>query len=233
MDYLVIEDLLRVYKRGGESIRALSGISFTIKEGDFVLILGPSGSGKTSLLNLLGGMDRADGGRIILNGNEISSFHNKELTQYRRKDIGFVFQFYNLISTLNAKENVKMSERLGKEPFDSDEMLDEVGLSRRKSHFPGELSGGELQRVAIARALVKNPSLILCDEPTGALDSANGQRILVLLKKMAQNHKKTIIVVSHNGAIAPAADQVIHLRDGKISKIDCNHSPIPMEKVVW
>lgn len=233
MAYITFEKTKRVYQAGSDSVRALSSVSFDIEEEEFTVILGPSGSGKSTLLNLLGGMDRATGGRIMIDETDITRFSDTELTDYRRMDVGFVFQFYNLIPTLNAYENVNMAARIGRNPFDTKEIMAAVGLETRMKHFPAEMSGGELQRVAIARALVKNPRILLCDEPTGALDSETGKIILSLLQKMSRDYGKTVIIVTHNALIAPAADKVIHLKDGNIKDIEVNESPITMEEVVW
>jgi ABC-type antimicrobial peptide transport system, ATPase component len=233
MAYLTFQKVKRVYQTGNDTVRALTGVSFDIQKEEFTVILGPSGSGKSTLLNLLGGMDKASGGQIIIDEVDITKFSDAELTNYRRTDVGFVFQFYNLIPTLNAYENVNMAARIGRNPFEAQEMMKAVGLEKRMKHFPAEMSGGELQRVAIARALVKNPKILLCDEPTGALDSATGKMILSLLQKMSRDYGKTVIIVTHNAAIAPSADKVIHLKDGKIEGIEVNDNPISMEQVVW
>ncbi|TCL55030.1 putative ABC transport system ATP-binding protein [Kineothrix alysoides] len=233
MEYLNFQNVKRTYQTGNDEVRALCGVSFDIKEKQFAVILGPSGSGKSTLLNLLGGMDRSDGGQIVMDGMDITGFSGAKLTDYRRTDVGFVFQFYNLIPTLNAYENVNMAARIGRNPFEAAEMMKAVGLEKRMKHFPAEMSGGELQRVAIARALVKNPKILLCDEPTGALDSETGKMILSLLKRMSREYGKTVVIVTHNAAIAPAADKVIRLKDGKIEGIQVNDNPISMEQVVW
>ncbi len=233
MEYLNFQNVKRTYQTGNDEVRALCGVSFDIKEKQFAVILGPSGSGKSTLLNLLGGMDRSDGGQIVIDGMDITGFSDAKLTDYRRTDVGFVFQFYNLIPTLNAYENVNMAARIGRNPFEAAEMMKAVGLEKRMKHFPTEMSGGELQRVAIARALVKNPKILLCDEPTGALDSETGKMILSLLKRMSREYGKTVVIVTHNAAIAPAADKVIRLKDGKIEGIQVNDNPISMEQVVW
>ncbi len=233
MAYLSFKEVKWIYQVGNDSVRALDGINFDIEEKQFSVILGPSGSGKSTLLNLLGGMDRATSGNIIVDDSDITQFSNNQLTDYRRMDVGFVFQFYNLIPTLNAYENVNMAARIGRNPLDAKEIMEAVGLGKRIKHFPAEMSGGELQRVAIARALVKNPKILLCDEPTGALDSETGKMVLSLLHKMSREYGKTVIIVTHNAAIAPAGDKVIHLKDGGIANIEMNSNPIPMEQVVW
>lgn len=228
-----VKNVKRVYQVGSEKVMALKGINFTIREKEFSVILGASGSGKSTLLNLLGGMDRASSGEIHIGDINIADFSNSELTDYRRLDVGFVFQFYNLIPTLNAYENVDMAARLKSNRFNTKEVLKAVGLEKRMYHFPAELSGGELQRVSIARALVKNPQLLLCDEPTGALDSETGKTILCLLQDMSYEYGKTVIVVTHNAAIAPAADRIIHLKDGNIQGVEENEFPMDMNEVVW
>lgn len=233
MKKICLKEVKRVYQAGSEKVQALKGITFEILEQEFCVILGPSGSGKSTLLNILGGMDRASSGVVHIGDVDISHFSNSELTDYRRLEIGFVFQFYNLIPTLKVYENVDMAARLGNNPLDAKEVLRAVGLEKRMDHFPAELSGGELQRVSIARALVKNPKILLCDEPTGALDSDTGKKILCLLQDMAQRYGKTVIVVTHNAAIAPAADRVIHLKDGEIQRIEENTIPMNMSEVIW
>ena len=233
MAYLTFQNVKRIYQMGNDTVRALTGVSFDVQEKQFTVILGPSGSGKSTLLNLLGGMDRASGGEIIIDEVDITNFSDSKLTDYRRTDVGFVFQFYNLIPTLNAIENVNMAARIGRNPFEAQDIMKAVGLEKRIKHFPAEMSGGELQRVAIARALVKNPKILLCDEPTGALDSTTGKMVLSLLQKMSREYGKTVIVVTHNAAIAPAADKVIRLKDGKIDGIEKNENPVSMEQVVW
>ncbi|QSZ26565.1 ABC transporter ATP-binding protein [Aceticella autotrophica] len=233
MSFIVFKKVTKEYLTGKQNIKALSNIDFCIEQGTFTCILGPSGSGKTTILNLLGGMDRATSGNIFVDGREITNLSDEQLTNYRRTDVGFVFQFYNLIPNLNAYENVAISAYLSHNPLDPKEMLEAVGLSNRAKNFPAEMSGGELQRTAIARALCKNPKILLCDEPTGALDSETGKNILQLLQDMAHKKGKTVIVVTHNAAIVPAADRVIHLKDGRVVQIEDHEQPIPMEKVVW
>ena len=233
MSFISFESVTREYMVGNESVKALSQSSFTVEAGQFAVILGPSGSGKSTTLNLLGGMDRATSGHILVDGKDVTVLSDRQLTDYRRIDIGFVFQFYNLIPNLNTYENVDIAGRLGRNPLDAGEVLKAVGLEKRFKHFPAELSGGELQRTSIARALCKNPKLLLCDEPTGALDSETGKTILELLLEMSRKYGKTVVVVTHNAAISPAADRVIHLKDGHIVKVEDNASPLPMEKVVW
>lgn len=233
MSFIHFKDVTREYKTGKEIIKALDNISFDIEEGQFTVILGPSGSGKSTTLNLLGGMDKATCGKITVGEKEITSFDNKRLTVYRRHNVGFVFQFYNLIPNLTAFENVDLACRLGKSPLSAQETMRAVGLENRINNFPSELSGGELQRVSIARALCKNPQLLLCDEPTGALDSETGKKILVLLQSMSRQYHNAVVVVTHNAAIAPTADRIIHLKDGHVKAVDNNPAPLSMEEVVW
>ena len=233
MSFIQFENVTRTYQTGKETVKAIDGISFGIEEGQFTVILGPSGSGKSTMLNLLGGMDRATSGRITVDDEEISAFDDDKLTGYRRHNVGFVFQFYNLIPNLTAFENVDLASRLGKNPLSARETIRAVGLEKRMDNFPSELSGGELQRISIARALCKNPQLILCDEPTGALDSETGKKILSLLQSMSSQYHKAVVVVTHNSLIAPTADRVIHLKDGHIEAVDDNRSPLPIGKVAW
>lgn len=233
MGLIRFENVLKEYKVGKGSVKAVDHISFDIDEGKLTVILGPSGSGKSTTLNLLGGMDRATSGSIMIDGSDITKYSSHQLTYYRRGDVGFVFQFYNLIPTLNAFENVDVSRKLGKEPMDTYDALKAVGLEKRSKHFPSSMSGGELQRVSIARAICKNPKVLLCDEPTGALDSETGRKVLQLLQKMSWEQNKTVIIVTHNAAIAEAADKVIRMKDGHVVEEKVNENPIPMEKVVW
>ncbi|AST58401.1 multidrug ABC transporter ATP-binding protein [Thermoanaerobacterium thermosaccharolyticum] len=233
MPYIVFNNVTREYRAGKEKIKALANANFSVEKDSFTIILGPSGSGKSTTLNLLGGMDRATSGQIFVGDKEITALSDKQLTDYRRTDVGFVFQFYNLIPNLNAYENVDVSARLGKNPLDPKKMLSAVGLEKRMKNFPSEMSGGEMQRTSIARALCKNPDLILCDEPTGALDSATGRTILQLLQNIAHNEGKTVVVVTHNSAIAPAADRVIRLKDGHVVQVTDNKNPVSMEEVTW
>jgi len=233
MSFIEFKNVTREYQTGKEKIKALVDVSFAIEEGQFTVILGPSGSGKSTTLNLLGGMDKATSGKIMVGGKDITAFNNDRLTDYRRQDVGFVFQFYNLIPNLTAFENVDLACRLGKSPLSARETLGAVGLENRTDNFPTELSGGELQRVSIARALCKNPQLLLCDEPTGALDSDTGKKILILLQSMSRQYQNAVVVVTHNAAIAPAADRVIHLKDGHVRAIEKNVAPTPMEEVAW
>lgn len=218
---------------GETEIIANDQVSFSINQGEFVVILGPSGAGKSTVLNILGGMDSCDEGEILIDGLDIAQFSEKELTTYRRYDIGFVFQFYNLIPNLTAKENVELASQIAKNPLDVDQVLRQVGLKKRQDNFPSQLSGGEQQRVAIARALAKNPKLLLCDEPTGALDYETGKQILQLLQDSCQKTGTTVVVITHNTAIAPMADRIIHINDAKVRKIIKNRRPMPVSEIEW
>ena len=223
----------KIYHMGDETIKAVDNISFTIPDETFTVILGPSGSGKSTTLNLLGGMDTATSGKILLDGEEITGLNEKQLEEYRRRKIGFVFQFYNLIPQLTAKENVAITAKMIDNALDVDEVIEGVGLKKRRNLFTSNLSGGELQRVAIARALVKRPRILLCDEPTGALDSETGKRILKLLKETAKENKISLIVVTHNANLEKIADQVIRLKDGKIQSCLMNEHPMSIDEVEW
>jgi len=218
---------------GEVEIKAVDGVSFSIDKGEFVVIVGPSGAGKSTVLNILGGMDLPSSGQIIVDENEISKYNTKQLTTYRRYDIGFVFQFYNLIQNLTALENVELATQICKEPHDPLKILEQVGLLDRKNNFPAQLSGGEQQRVAIARALAKNPKLLLCGEPTGALDYSTGKAILKLLQDTCRELKMTVVVITHNSAISPMADKVIKVKNGKVSSVTINENPIPVEGIEW
>lgn len=233
MSFIEVENVVKRYKMGEVTVNAADGVSFTIEKGEFAVIVGPSGAGKTTILNILGGMDTCDSGKIVVDGEEISSFNAKRLTAYRRYDIGFVFQFYNLINTLTALENVELANQICKNPLDAAEVLRDVGLEDRMNNFPSQLSGGEQQRVSIARALAKNPKLLLCDEPTGALDYATGKHILALLQSTCRNKGMTVILITHNQAITPMADRVIKLKNGKVSGISVNPNPTPVERIEW
>lgn len=233
MKFIEFKNVTKQYRSGDKIIKALDNISFEIEKESFTVILGPSGSGKSTMLNLIGGMDRVTDGTIIVDDVVITDLSKKELNKYRREKVGFVFQFYNLIPNLNAFENVDIVKKLSTSPLNPSNALEKVGLIERKKNFPDQMSGGELQRVAIARALCKNTGMLLCDEPTGALDSETGKRILMLLQEMVIENKATVIVVTHNAAIAPAADRIIKLRDGKIQDIINNEAPIEMNKIDW
>lgn len=233
MSLVELHGVSRIYRAGTESIHALDGVDFDVEEGSFTVVLGPSGSGKSTTLNLLGGMDRASTGTILVGGTDVTALDARALTDYRRHDVGFVFQFYNLIPNLNVYENVDVACRLGTDPLSAADVLREVGLERRLRNFPSELSGGEQQRVSIARALCKNPKLLLCDEPTGALDSETGKMVLSLLQDMSRMRRKTVVVVTHNALIAPTADRVIRLKDGHVASVVDNDAPASMEEVTW
>ena len=233
MAFIEFKNVMKTYQVGEILIHASNNVNFEIEKGEFVIILGSSGAGKTTILNLLGGMDNASSGTINVDGTNIVNFDSKQYTQYRRDDIGFVFQFYNLIQNLTSLENVELASQICKNPLDPSEVLDRVGLSERKNNFPSQLSGGEQQRVAIARAIAKNPKLLLCDEPTGALDYRTGKTILKLLREMADTYHMTVIVITHNSAIAPMADRVIHLKSGTVEKTELNPNPIPVETIEW
>ena len=232
-DFVKLVDVTKTYKMGEVEIHAVDGISFNVEKGEFVVIVGPSGAGKTTVLNILGGMDRATSGQIWIDGTDIGKYTNRQLTGYRREDIGFVFQFYNLVPNLTALENVELALQICKNPLDANQVLEEVGLGDRLGNFPSQLSGGEQQRVSIARALAKNPKLLLCDEPTGALDYNTGKAILKLLQDMCRERGMTVIVITHNSAIAPMADRVIKIKNGKVSDMTLNPSPVSVETIEW
>ena len=233
MSYIKVLDVHKRYQVGDSTVVANNGVSFSIEKGEFVIILGPSGAGKSTVLNILGGMDECDEGKIIIDKTDISKFNNKQLTTYRRNDVGFVFQFYNLIQNLTARENVELATQISKDALDVDKVLKLVGLEKRKDNFPSQLSGGEQQRVSIARAIAKNPKLLLCDEPTGALDYKTGKQILKTLQDTCKNTGTTVIVITHNSAIAPIANKVIHINDAKVRKIEVNENPLPIEEIEW
>lgn len=232
-DFVKLQDITKIYKMGEVEIRAADRISFSIEKGEFVVIVGPSGAGKTTVLNILGGMDTATEGTLIVDGEDITSYNAKKLTGYRRDDIGFVFQFYNLVPNLTALENVELALQICKDPLDAKEVLEEVGLGDRLDNFPAQLSGGEQQRVSIARALAKNPKLLLCDEPTGALDYNTGKSILKLLQNMCRERGMTVIVITHNQALAPMADRLIHIKNGQVSKMELNEDPMSIDEIEW
>jgi len=232
-DYVKLENVTKVYKMGEVEIRAADGIDFSISKGEFVVIVGPSGAGKTTVLNILGGMDTATEGKVLVDGKDVAKYTPKMLTGYRRDDIGFVFQFYNLVPNLTALENVELALQICKEPLDAKSVLEDVGLGDRLDNFPNELSGGEQQRVSIARALAKNPKLLLCDEPTGALDYNTGKAILKLLQDTCRQKGMTVIVITHNSAIAPMADRIIHIKNGRVSGMELNPNPVPVETIEW
>ncbi len=233
MAFVEFRDVSKVYQMGEVEVAAVRDMNFQIEQGEFVVIVGPSGAGKTTLLNMLGGMDSCTSGTILLDGAEVSSFSRKQLTKYRRYDIGFVFQFYNLVSNLSARENVELASQICKNPLPADEVLTAVGLEARVRNFPGQLSGGEQQRVAIARALAKNPKLLLCDEPTGALDYETGKAILKLLQDTCRATGRTVVVVTHNSAFCAIADRVIHVREGSVASVEINEAPLSAEVLEW
>ena len=233
MAFLKLENVCKEYKSEAGAFKALTDVNFELENGEFVVILGPSGAGKTTLLNLLGGMDTATSGDIILDGLIISQLHKKELTNYRRTDVGFVFQFYNLMPNMTAKENVELATEICKDALDPASVLADVGLGERLHNFPAQLSGGEQQRVSIARAIAKNPKILLCDEPTGALDYITGKNILRLLYDTSKKNNKLVIVVTHNQALKDMADRVISIKNGKIEKVYVNKKPTPIEEIEW
>ena len=233
MSYIQVINECKRYKMGERTIVANNNINFEIEKGEFVIILGPSGAGKSTVLNILGGMDSCDEGQIIIDGVDISKYNSKQLTKYRRNDVGFVFQFYNLVQNLTARENVELASQIVTNALDIDETLKLVGLEHRKNNFPAQLSGGEQQRVAIARAIAKNPKLLLCDEPTGALDYTTGKQILKTLQDTCRNTGTTVIVITHNSALAPMADRVIRINDAKVRSIEVNSNPSPVETIEW
>ena len=232
-NFITFDKVCKYYQMGPTRIAAADHISFEIGEGEFCVIVGPSGAGKTTVLNMLGGMDTCDEGRIMLDGAEISGLSTRELTRYRRYDVGFVFQFYNLVQNLTALENVELASEICREPLDPCEVLREVGLQDRINNFPAQLSGGEQQRVSIARALCKNPKILLCDEPTGALDYQTGKSVLALLQQTCRERGKTVVVITHNQAITAMADRVIHIKNGQAEKCELNPDPTPVERIEW
>lgn len=233
MAFVELKDVYKRYKMGEVTITASDGVSFTAEKGEFVIIVGASGAGKTTMLNMLGGMDTCDEGQIIVDGQDVAKLSSKELTTYRRYDIGFVFQFYNLVQNLTAKENVELASQISKNALDPEEVLKAVGLGDRMDNFPAQLSGGEQQRVAIARALAKSPKLLLCDEPTGALDYATGKVILKLLQDTCREKGMTVIVITHNQALTPMADRVIKMKSAKVYEMSVNENPVPVEQIEW
>ena len=231
--YIEFKNVKKIYKMGEVNIEALSGVNFSVDKGEFVVVAGASGAGKSTILNILGGMDSTSSGQIIVDNKYINNYSNKELITYRRYDIGFVFQFYNLVQNLTAKENVELATQICKDPLDIDEVMEAVGLEDRKNNFPAQLSGGEQQRVAIARALAKNPKLLLCDEPTGALDYNTGKSILKLLQDTCRKMNMTVIIITHNLALTPMGDKVIKVKNGKIESVVVNDNPTPVERIEW
>ena len=232
-DFVKLQDITKIYKMAEIEIRAADNISFSIDKGEFVVIVGPSGAGKTTVLNILGGMDTATSGTLLVDGDEITAYNPRRLTEYRREDIGFVFQFYNLVPNLTALENVELALQICRDPLDARKVMEEVGLGDRLNNFPAQLSGGEQQRVSIARALAKNPKLLLCDEPTGALDYNTGKAILKLLQNMCRERGMTVIVITHNQAIAPMADRLIHIKNGQVSQMELNEHPVSIDDIEW
>ena len=232
-DFVKLKNVTKIYQMGEVQIPAVDGIDFSIDKGEFVVVVGPSGAGKTTVLNILGGMDKASGGEVLVDGKDIAGYSQKQLTGYRRNDIGFVFQFYNLVPNLTALENVELALQISRNPLDAKTVMQEVGLGDRLNNFPAQLSGGEQQRVSIARALAKNPKLLLCDEPTGALDYQTGKAILKLLQDMCRERGMTVIVITHNSALTPMADRVIRIKNGKVSEMYRNEHPVSVETIEW
>ena len=233
MSYITFEQVKKTYQMGEVTIHAVDGVDFSIEKGEFAIIVGPSGAGKTTVLNMLGGMDACSGGTIMVDGTRVSDFNARQLTGYRRHDIGFVFQFYNLVQNLTALENVELAAQICDDPLDARKVLKQVGLGHRLNNFPAQLSGGEQQRVAISRALAKNPKLLLCDEPTGALDYVTGKQILKLLQDTCRQEGMTVVVITHNTALTPMADRVIHIKSGKVESTQLNRHPTPVEEIEW
>ena len=233
MSYIEFKDVVKEYKMGEVSIKALDKTNFEIEKGELAVVVGPSGAGKTTALNILGGMDTATKGKVIVDNKEISSLKEKQLIQYRREDIGFVFQFYNLVQNLTALENVELATQICKKPLDPKTILKKVGLEDRMKNFPSQLSGGEQQRVAIARAIAKNPKLLLCDEPTGALDYKTGKQILQLLQDTCRKEKMTVVIITHNQALTPMADRIIHFKNGTAYDTKINENQTPIEYIEW
>lgn len=235
MSFIELKGVTKVYgsEKEGAVIKAADGIDFIIEKGEFAVIVGPSGAGKTTVLNMLGGMDTATSGQIIVDGVDVAGYTPKQLTKYRRHDVGFVFQFYNLVPNFTALENVELANQISKDPLDAMSIMEEVGLSDRIDNFPSQLSGGEQQRVSIARALAKNPKLLLCDEPTGALDYNTGKTILRLLQDMCRQKGMTVIVITHNQAICPMADRIIKIKNGKVTEMNINPDPVSIDQIEW
>lgn len=233
MAFVEFHGVTKYYEMGGQKIAAADGVDFSVEQGEFAVIVGPSGAGKTTVLNILGGIDTCSGGKILLDGREVSAYTPKQLTEYRRYDVGFVFQFYNLVQNLTALENVELASEICRDPMDAEEALRLVGLQDRMQNFPSQLSGGEQQRVAIARALAKNPKLLLCDEPTGALDYVTGKNILKLLQDTCRETGKTVIVITHNQAFTAMADRVIRIKSGRVTEMVRNENPLPAERIEW
>lgn len=233
MAFVEFEKVSKIYHTGAVEIPALRDATFQVEKGEICVIVGASGAGKTTLLNILGGMDTLTGGTVKLDGRDISRYDRRQLTEYRRRDVGFVFQFYNLVQNLTALENVELASEICKEPLDAAETLEDVGLAGRMKNFPAQLSGGEQQRVSIARALAKNPKILLCDEPTGALDYKTGKQVLKLLQDTCRNTGRTVIVITHNSALTAMADRVIHIKSGTVTAVETNPAPTPVERIEW
>ena len=233
MGYITFDHVSKHYNTGGTVVRALDDVSFDIEKGEFCVVLGPSGAGKTTLLNLLGGMDKATRGTIVVGGKQVTSLNGRQLTDYRRTDVGFVFQFYNLMPNLTALENVELARQVCKNALDPRVVMEQVGLSDRLSNFPAQLSGGEQQRVSIARALCKNPALLLCDEPTGALDSKTGVQVLSLLTDISRNHGATVVIITHNATIARLGNRIIHVKNGTVASVETQEDPESVEEISW
>ncbi|MFV0351745.1 MAG: ABC transporter ATP-binding protein [Oscillospiraceae bacterium] len=231
--YIQFKDVSKVYKIGEVETHALQTVNFTVQKGEFCVVVGPSGAGKTTILNMLGGMDSCTSGTICIDGNDISAYSQRQLTTYRRYDVGFIFQFYNLVQNLTARENVELASEICKDPLNADDVLEQVGLAPRANNFPAQLSGGEQQRVAIARALAKNPKLLLCDEPTGALDDNTGRQILKLLQQTSQQSGMTVVLITHNSAITQMAQRVIKVKNGQVSSIILNENPKQVDEIEW
>lgn len=231
--FVEFKGIKKTYQMGEIVIKAVDDMDFSIEKGEFVIIVGPSGAGKTTVLNILGGMDRASSGQVLVDGVDVACFDRRRMTKYRREDIGFVFQFYNLVQNLTALENVELALQICKDHLDAEEILKDVGLGDRMDNFPSQLSGGEQQRVSIARALAKNPKLLLCDEPTGALDYQTGKAILKLLQDTCRKRGMTVVVITHNSALAPMADRVFKIKNGRISSMRVNETPVPVEEIEW
>lgn len=233
MSYIEVKNCTKTYQMGDSTIYANKDISFSIEQGELVIILGTSGAGKSTLLNIIGGMDTNTSGNVIIDGNDISQYNKRQLTTYRRKDVGFVFQFYNLVPNLTAKENVELASEIVKDAMKAEKALENVGLGERMDNFPAQLSGGEQQRVAIARAVAKKPKILLCDEPTGALDYNTGKQVLKILQDMGVKNHSTVIIVTHNAALAPIGNQVIHIHDGQVKEITRNANPADISSIEW
>jgi len=233
MSFIIVKNAYKRYKMGENTIVANNNINFSIEKGELAVILGPSGAGKSTILNILGGMDTPSEGEILIDGTDIAKFSSKQLTAYRRTDVGFVFQFYNLVPNLTAKKNVELATAVSPDALDVETVLNQVGLGARMNNFPAQLSGGEQQRVAIARALAKNPKLLLCDEPTGALDYKTGKQVLKLLHNASRQFNKTVLIITHNSAIAPMADRVIYINDAKVRSIEVNENPVSIDEIEW